>query len=47
MTLSNKGVKRSAIDIEPGGTLNLWVAEGATVTVDSGYGGVGRRWNFS
>ena len=35
MTLSNKGLKRSAIDIEPGGTLNLWIAEGATVNVNS------------
>ena len=38
MTLSNTGVQRSAIDIEPGGILNLWIAEGATVTVDSGQG---------
>ena len=37
MTLSNTGLKRSAIDIEPGGTLNLWVAEGAEVIVNSGF----------
>ena len=36
MTLTNSGIKRSAIDIEPGGTLDLYVAEGATVTVNSG-----------
>ena len=41
MTLSNTGLQRSAIDIEPEGTLNLWVAEGATVIVDSGYGAKG------
>lgn len=41
MTLTNTGLKRSAIDIEPGGTLDLWIAEGATVTVDSGFGSVG------
>jgi len=38
MTLTNAGVKRSAIDIEPGGTLDLYVAEGAVVTVNSGLG---------
>ncbi|MBO5397841.1 MAG: hypothetical protein J6A36_02775, partial [Clostridia bacterium] len=38
MTLTNSGIKRSAIDIEPGGTLDLYVAEGATVTVNSGLG---------
>ena len=38
MTLTNAGIKRSAIDIEPGGTLNLWIAEGASVTVNSGLG---------
>ena len=38
MTLTNAGIKRSAIDIEPGGTLNLWVAEGAEVIVNSGLG---------
>ena len=38
MTLSNNNLQRSAIDIEPGGTLNLWIAEGATVKVDSGFG---------
>ena len=36
MTLSNTGLKRSAVDIEPGGTLNLWIAEGAEVIVNSG-----------
>ena len=38
MRLTNSGLKRSAIDIEPGGTLDLWVAEGAEVTVNSGFG---------
>ena len=38
MTLTNSGIKRSAIDIETGGTLDLYVAEGATVTVNSGLG---------
>ena len=38
MTLTNSGIKRSAIDIESGGTLDLYVAEGATVTVNSGFG---------
>jgi len=38
MTLTNEGMSRSAIDIEPGGTLDLYVAEGATLTVDSGFG---------
>jgi len=38
MTLTNAGVKRSAIDIEAGGTLDLYVSDGATVTVNSGLG---------
>ncbi len=41
MTLTNEKLKRSAIDIEPGGTLNLWIAKDATVTVDSGFGDTG------
>ncbi len=38
MNLTNAGVKRSAIDIEPGGILDLYIADGATLTVDSGLG---------
>ena len=38
MRLTNSGLKRSAIDIEPGGTLDLWVAENAEVVVNSGLG---------
>ena len=38
MILTNENLSRSAIDIEPGGTLDLWIAKGATVTVDS------RKW---
>lgn len=38
MTLTNSGIKRSAIDIEPGGTLDLHVAYGTTLIVNSGLG---------
>ena len=38
MNLTNQGLKRSAINIEPKATLNLYIAEGKTLTVDSGYG---------
>ena len=38
MRLTNSGMKRSAIDIYPGATLNLYLEEGAEMTVDSGYG---------
>ena len=38
MILTNENLSRSAIDIEPGVTLDLWIAKGATVTVDS------RKW---
>ena len=35
ITLSNTGLSRSAIDIDPTCTLNLWIADGAVVTVNS------------
>ncbi len=38
MNLTNQGLKRSAINIEPKATLNLYIEEGVTLTVDSGYG---------
>ena len=48
MTLTNESLPRSAIDIEPGGILDLYVVNGATVTVDSGFGQEGEKatgWN--
>ena len=54
MTLTNKdakdpdGNKRSAINIEPNATLNLYIAKGVTLTVDSGFGEEGEKatgWN--
>ena len=38
MLLTNSGMLRSAIDIEPGGTLDLWVADNVTLNVNSGFG---------
>ena len=38
MTLTNKGLKRSAIDVHNGATLNLYVLENVEMTVDSGFG---------
>ena len=38
MTLTNNGMARSAIKIASGATLNLEIAEGVTITVDSGFG---------
>ena len=40
MTLTNENVvpKRSAINIEPNAKLNLYIAEGVTLTVNSGFG---------
>ena len=38
MTLTNKGLKRSAIDVHNGATLNLYVLEDVEMTVDSGFG---------
>ncbi len=38
MNLTNQGLKRSAINIEPKAILNLYIEEGVTLTVDSGYG---------
>ncbi len=38
MKLTNNGMNRSAIDIYPGAKLNLYLEEGAEMTVDSGYG---------
>ena len=45
MTLTNQGMKRSAINIEPNAVLNLHIAEGKTLTVDSGYGEDGEKGN--
>ena len=38
MTLTNQGLKRSAINIEPKAKLNLYISEGVTLTVNSGLG---------
>ena len=38
MTLTNEGLKRSAINIEPNAKLNLYIAKDVTLTVNSGYG---------
>ncbi len=38
MTLTNSGLKRSAIDIEPTGELTMYIGEGVEVTVNSGFG---------
>ena len=45
MTLTNEGIKRSAIDIESGGILDLYIAEGKTINVNSGYGETGENAN--
>lgn len=45
MTLTNKGLTRSAINIDPGATLNLHVKDGVTLTVDSGMGQEGHTAN--
>ena len=36
MSLTNAGMTRSAIDIHPGATLNLYICKGVTMNVDSG-----------
>ena len=38
MTLTNQGLSRSAINIEPNAKLNLYIAKDVTLTVNSGYG---------
>ena len=38
MTLTNEGLSRSAINIEPNAKLNLYIAKGVTLTVNSGFG---------
>ena len=38
MTLTNEGLSRSAINIEPNAKLNLHIAKDVTLTVNSGYG---------
>ncbi len=38
MSLTNAGMTRSAVDIHPGATLNLYICKGVTMNVDSGYG---------
>lgn len=46
--LTNDGLSRSAIDIQQGGQLDLYVAEGAVVTINSGYAKPGEKatgWN--
>ena len=43
MKLTNSGLSRSAIDIYPGAELNLYIEEGATMTIDSGYGKDGEQ----
>ena len=45
MVLTNEGMKRSAIKIASGATLNLNIAEGKTITVNSGYGENGTEAN--
>lgn len=45
MYLTNQGLKRSAINIHSGATLNLYILDGATMTVDSGYGAEGVTGN--
>ena len=41
MTLTNEGLKRSAINIEPNAKLNLYIAKDVTLTVNSGFGEAG------
>ena len=38
MTLTNEGLSRSAINIEPNAKLNLYISKDVTLTVNSGYG---------
>ena len=38
MEIDNKGAKRSAIELEPNATLNLYISVGADIIVNSGYG---------
>ena len=41
MTLTNEGIERSAIDLESNATLDLFVAEGTSLNVNSGFGKTG------
>ncbi len=41
MNLTNQGLKRSAINIEPKAKLNLYIEEGARLVVNSGFGAPG------
>jgi hypothetical protein len=43
MTLTNRDMARSALEIAPGATLNLYIDDDATLTVDSGYGMNGEK----
>lgn len=43
MTLTNQNISRSAIDIETGGILDLYIAKDVTVIVNSGIGAQGGR----
>ena len=45
MSLTNAGMTRSAVDIHPGATLNLYICKGVTMNVDSGYGAEGTTGN--
>ena len=38
MTLTNEGLSRSAINIEPNAKLNLYISKDVTLTVNSGFG---------
>lgn len=46
MTLTNAGMKRSAITIEPTGILDIFVANGATLEVNSGFSTQGATGNM-
>ena len=45
MTLTNEGLSRSAINIEPNAKLNLYISKDVTLTVNSGFGQDGEIGN--
>ena len=45
MTLTNEGLSRSAINIEPNAKLNLYISKNTTLTVNSGFGDDGESKN--
>ena len=45
MNLTNEGKNRSAIKVASGATLNMYLSEGITVTVNSGFGTAGTEAN--